>query len=293
MTNIDTSKVKTIASKMIDINNRCKDDFSAVEQAINRLKNDWQQPQKVASSAFACFDEIKSKFFEPTNTERRELAQYLCEAVGVGYEEVENTNKNLLEQLFEVGLVNDTKITSTVSNTNKEDIKNLDYNLNKKIADVSNNKYYNSYNNGNSSGRKHQCVSYVYGRLNEKLGIDYNGHTNYAKDAIDSNMEYHNKIITSNTGDKFRVEIFKETNGEHIKANSWVSFDKNQYSPEAGHIVYVEDVVVENGEKFVYFSHGGQALHSSQQDGVLNKQKLFDFINRPGGCVGVINFNKI
>ena len=114
MPNIDTSKVKTIASEMIDINNRYKDDFSEVEQAINRLKTDWQQPQKVSSAAFACFDEIKTKFFEPSITERRELAQFLCDAVGIGYEEVENTNKKLLEGLFDVGGV----VTSSIASTN-------------------------------------------------------------------------------------------------------------------------------------------------------------------------------
>ncbi len=102
MPNIDTSKVKTIAGEMIDINNRYRDNFSAVEQAINRLRTDWQQPHKVSAAAFACFDEIKAKFFEPSITERRELAQFLCDAVGIGYEEAEKTNKNLLEQLFDV-----------------------------------------------------------------------------------------------------------------------------------------------------------------------------------------------
>ena len=102
MPNIDTSKVKAIAGEMIDINNRYKDDFSAVEQAINRLRTDWQQPQKVSSAAFACFDEIKSKYFDSAIQERQELARYLCDIVGIGYEEAENTNKKLLEGLFEV-----------------------------------------------------------------------------------------------------------------------------------------------------------------------------------------------
>ncbi len=114
MPNIDTSKVKAIASEMIDINNRYRDDFSAVEQAINRLRTDWQQPQKVSSAAFACFDEIKAKFFEPSITERRELAQFLCDAVGIGYEEAENTNKKILEGLFEVV---ESPLSSMVSST--------------------------------------------------------------------------------------------------------------------------------------------------------------------------------
>lgn len=102
MPRIDTAKVKTIAGEMIAINNRYNEDFSVVEQAINRLKNDWQQPQKVSSAAFACFDEIKTKFFEPSISESREMAQYLCDAVGIGYEEAENANKKLLEGLFDV-----------------------------------------------------------------------------------------------------------------------------------------------------------------------------------------------
>lgn len=117
MPNIDTSKVKAIAGEMIDINNRYRDDFSAVEQAINRLKTDWQQPQRVSTAAFACFDEIKAKFFEPSITERRELAQYLCDAVGIGYEEAENTNKKLLEQLFDSG-VEKTTLSKSLNNEN-------------------------------------------------------------------------------------------------------------------------------------------------------------------------------
>lgn len=127
MPNIDTSKVKSIASEMIDINNRYKDDFSAVEQAINRLKNDWQQPQKVPSAAFACFDEIKAKYFDSAIQERQELAQYLCDAVGIGYEEVEKTNKKLLEGLFDVVATipsiiggNNTNTTSTEITSSQE-----------------------------------------------------------------------------------------------------------------------------------------------------------------------------
>lgn len=130
MPNIDTSKVKVIAGEMIDINNRYKDDFSAVEQAINRLRTDWQQPQKVSSAAFACFDEIKAKFFEPSITERRELAQFLCDAVGIGYEEAENTNKKILEDLFDViatipsivGGINNANSTSTETASSQENI---------------------------------------------------------------------------------------------------------------------------------------------------------------------------
>ena len=99
-----------------------------MEQAINRLRTDWQQPQKVSSAAFACFDEIKAKFFEPSITERRELAQFLCDAVGIGYEEAENTNKRLLEDLFDViatipsivGGINNVNSTSTETPSSQE-----------------------------------------------------------------------------------------------------------------------------------------------------------------------------
>ena len=111
---IDTSRVVEIASEIIQINNRYQNDFSVVEQAINRLKNDWQQPQKVSSAAFACFDEIKSKYFDSAIGERQELARYLCDIVGIGYEEVENTNKKLLEGLFDAGGV----ATSTAISVN-------------------------------------------------------------------------------------------------------------------------------------------------------------------------------
>lgn len=126
MPNIDTSKVKAIASEIIDINNRYRDGFSAVEQAINRLRNDWQQPQKVSTAAFACFEEIKSKYFDSAIKERQELAQYLCDAVGLGYEEAENTNKKLLEGLFEVGGVAASTIIS-VNNIGPSTVHNENY----------------------------------------------------------------------------------------------------------------------------------------------------------------------
>lgn len=117
---IDTSKVISIAQDFTNINNRYKDDFSSVENAIGKLKSEWQQPQKVASAAFACFDEIKSKYFEPSIQDREQLAQYLCDAVGIGYEEVENTNKKILEGLFNtveaVIPMIDTTVQSNVSN---------------------------------------------------------------------------------------------------------------------------------------------------------------------------------
>ena len=148
MPNIDTSKVKAIAGEMIDINNRYRDDFSAVEQAINRLRTDWQQPQKVSSAAFACFDEIKSKYFDSAIGERQELAQYLCDAVGIGYEEVENTNKKLLEGLFadsEVKTLNGTQFSthfavSNIRETIGEAFENDKENINE-IFEFIDNKY--------------------------------------------------------------------------------------------------------------------------------------------------------
>lgn len=124
MPRIDTAKVKTIAGEMIAINNRYSEDFSAVEQAIDRLKNDWQQPQKVSSAAFACFDEIKAKFFEPSISESREMAQYLCDAVGIGYEEAENANKKLLEGLFDVVGIASQIVESTQQDSNSTTISN-------------------------------------------------------------------------------------------------------------------------------------------------------------------------
>lgn len=160
MPNIDTSKVKSIASEMIDINNRFKDDFSAVEQAIKRLKNDWQQPQKVSTAAFACFDEIKAKYFDSSVKERKELAEYLCDAVGIGYEETEKTNKNLLEDLFNIsGKVDgsvDAYNESNYTNSNLQKINSAD------VAEFNN--YYKSENGHIKNGCLITSVSNLYRR---------------------------------------------------------------------------------------------------------------------------------
>ncbi len=161
MPNIDTSKVKTIASEMIDINNRYRDDFSAVEQAINRLKTDWKQPQKVSSAAFSCFDEIKAKFFEPSVTERRELAQFLCDAVGIGYEEAENTNKSLLEQLFNV--VNSTITSVSSAHGFKDNV--VDDSFQKLVK----------YNNENFLSVKNLETEYFYNQNDYEKFLNSNG----------------------------------------------------------------------------------------------------------------------
>jgi len=163
MPNIDTSKVKTIASEMIDINNRYKDDFSAVEQAINRLRNDWQQPQNVSTAAFACFEEIKSKYFDSAIKERQELALYLCDAVGIGYEEAENTNKRLLEDLFDVACT----VSSIVGvvNNNNQDVKN-----NKYLKSFSENKDYSTIIGYSDSYRYNQNH---YDELFKRNGTNY------------------------------------------------------------------------------------------------------------------------
>lgn len=133
---VDTGKVVSIAQQMIEINNRQVGDFSAVEEALKRLGAEWSEPSDVATAAFKCFDQIKTKYFDPTVAERRELAQFLCDAVGIGYENTENQNKKVLEGLFDVGETapsidksNQEVSNNTISNTTSTNVEEVNNRL--------------------------------------------------------------------------------------------------------------------------------------------------------------------
>lgn len=101
MPNIDTSKVFSIAQDMAKINSNFVNDFAMVENAIKKLKTDIQRPSEIREGIVSSFNELKENYFDEANKKRRELIDYLCNIVGKGYEDVEKTNKDLLEDAFE------------------------------------------------------------------------------------------------------------------------------------------------------------------------------------------------
>lgn len=100
MPNIDTSKVFSIAQDMAKINTKYMNDFAVVEKAVKKLKTDVQKPAEISEGIVSSFNELKECYFDKSNKKRRELIDYLCNVVGKGYEDVEKTNKDLLEDAF-------------------------------------------------------------------------------------------------------------------------------------------------------------------------------------------------
>lgn len=156
--------------------------------------------------------------------------------------------------------------------------------------------YYDSYLNGNLSGYKHQCVSYVYNRLREKhafttglfsMNLAKNGVT-HAKDYLKKNPS---GIIKCNNGMTITIRTYENDQGANIVPNSWVSF-KYADASAAGHIVYVEDVQWINGIKYIYYSEGGSGFRKANTDGVMKKEELSKFIRMygEGNYMGTITF---
>ncbi len=225
MMKIDTAKVKSIASEMIDINNRYKEDFSSVEQAVNRLKSDWQQPENVATAAFACFDEIKAKFFDSSISERQQLAEYLCNAVGLGYEDVENANKSLLEGLFEATASPGTSNTphngtiNTVESSNENTNSSVSVNTEKVAINESEIAQYNSSHkkddNYISGGCLVTSISNLYRRKQATDNLPQSEWINKTQVyKMNNNSAYYSDSTSSKLFAKTGYEMqFIETNG--------------------------------------------------------------------------------
>lgn len=143
----------------------------------------------------------------------------------------------------------------------------------KKVANT------NSYNSGGVYG---QCVWYVKGRANEKLGKSFGSWGNA------NQMWYNAKPSTklSPTTDNIKPDII-------VSYASAPGTDGQKY----GHVIYVEDVVGDT----VYYTEGGAAYHAKGTDGVVKtttKQGLLNGINDNGSrmgsnVVGFIDVSKI
>ena len=131
----------------------------------------------------------------------------------------------------------------------------------KRIADTS------KYNN---SAAKGQCVWYVRGRVEEKLGIKLGAMGN-------GNQMYHN----AKSDAKLAPTV------ENIKPNILVSYNKGTSSAgqKYGHVIFVEDVVGDT----VYYTEGGSGYYKNGTDGVVKtttKANLLKGVNDNGGRIG-------
>lgn len=135
-----------------------------------------------------------------------------------------------------------------------------------------------TYNNGAAKG---QCVWYVRGRANEKLGKTVGSLGN-------ANEMWYNAKSDSKLS----------ATTENIKPNIIVSYNKGTSSggQKYGHVIYIEDVVGDT----VYYTEGGSGYYKNGTDGVVktaSKQGIIEGINSNGnrmgsGVIGFIDLSK-
>ena len=130
-----------------------------------------------------------------------------------------------------------------------------------------------TYNNDSAKG---QCVWYVRGRVQEKLGITMakHGHANQ--------MWYNAKSSA-----KVKASV------DNIRPNMIVSYKYGTSSAGQtyGHVIYIEDVVGDT----VYYTEGGSGYYKSGTDGVVKtatRQGIMEGVNKNGKRMGssVIGF---
>ena len=131
-----------------------------------------------------------------------------------------------------------------------------------------------------------QCVGYVYARLEEKLGLSPDfGSGAGAKDIPDNAPN--GQTRTAYDGTNYTIEVFKNDNGSHIMANSWVSFGAG--SSRYGHVIYIEEVIGDT----IYYSESGTSMWRNGTAGILKKKSRYDFINNcssGGSYIGTVVF---
>lgn len=93
---INTEAVVTAAGKIKDYNSQLRDEFSDVQNAINRLNNNWDGP--ASSNAIGKFNELRNDFFEARYNVMDNYVNYLLQQVGEGYVQTEDVNKSLADQ---------------------------------------------------------------------------------------------------------------------------------------------------------------------------------------------------
>ena len=136
-----------------------------------------------------------------------------------------------------------------------------------------------------------QCVGYAYARLEEKLGLspDFNSGEG-AKDIPDKAPN--GATRTALNGQKYKIEVYKNDNGSHITANSFVSFGPKPKGNKYGHVIYVEEVI--NG--IVYYTESGTSIWRSGKAGVLRSKSIKSFVNNcssGGKYVGTVVFRPV
>lgn len=152
----------------------------------------------------------------------------------------------------------------------------------------------------NFSGQ--ECVNYATTRLKEKVfgyNVSFGIYTGHGKDVASSFITYGygdggkncNKVFTAKDGQQYTVTAYVNDNGAHISPNSLVCFDKNSNMTNSryGHVVFVEEIPIIDGVKYVYYTEGGTNLRNWPV-----KRQTFDaFYNQGVGYTGAVAITSI
>ncbi len=92
---INTDSVSTAASKVKNYNDKIKEDFSNVRNAITALDRAWDSP--AASAAISDFNALDSKYSQRRYNVVNDYVNFLYQQINVGYETTEKTNKSLAD----------------------------------------------------------------------------------------------------------------------------------------------------------------------------------------------------
>ncbi len=90
---VDTDHVAAAAKNIASYNRKINADFSAVENAIRALSNEWIS--SAATHAISSFYEIKDAYFEARYDVVHNYVKFLHQQVEDGYEMIENNNEYL------------------------------------------------------------------------------------------------------------------------------------------------------------------------------------------------------
>lgn len=145
-----------------------------------------------------------------------------------------------------------------------------------------------------------QCISYAWIRAKEKLfgnPVNLTG----GKSSGNGKDVAHNFVAYGFTeesprqlyanGNLYYMTAYENDYGEHIQSNCMVCFDanSNRTNSEYGHIVFVEEVTIQNGVKYVYFTEGGPGFFTWE----VKKLTFDQFYNSGRGYTGTVCFTKM
>lgn len=164
------------------------------------------------------------------------------------------------------------------------------YQVGQKVADLDG-EYFVGYNK--------QCVSYAMKRMREMMGLPVDcmkkgwSFPDGGKSMTEVFSKKIAKVGSDNIIDGYSVNTYTSNLIDNLRPNSIASFNSagsNGVDGGHGHTLIIEDVVMENGKKYVYFSEGGKSV--GEKTGVIQRMDAEAFLKRGGGCNGLVTFSK-